>query len=205
MKRPHGFLVLAAVMGLASCAGASASIEQAGAGLEGIYRLESQTLNDATCDAEGASVLDGEAAGYLALYTNTALGEQFVQATACSGVDDCREKAGLSRAMGSYWTSFEMSFSEVDRSGALVGDEVSTGTASMSEEDPCHGTVSEHRLASESDSLRIEQRSTTIDAFPKEGGRCSTDAARAAAREASCSRLLVITAIRAEDLERRSQ
>ncbi len=191
---------LVAIGSLIACTATALSVEQAGAELEGIYRLQTHTRNDAGCDLEGESVLDAETAGYLALYTNEAMGEQFVQATACAGPDDCREKAGLSRAMGTYWTAFELVFSEPD-TGGLLGDEVSTGTASMSADDPCYGTVSEHRLEPTEGGIRIEQRATVIDEFPKDDRFCTTDAARAAARGAACSRLVVITAVRDGDLE----
>ena len=191
---------LVVIGSLIACTGAALSVEQTGAELEGIYRLQTHTRNDAGCDLEGESVLGDETAGYLALYTNEAMGKKVVQATACAGADDCREKAGLSRAMGSYWTAFELVFSEPG-AGGLLGDEVSTGTASMSADDPCYATVSEHRLQAVDGGIRIEQRSTVVDEFPKEDRFCTTAAARAAAREAACSRLVVITAVREGDLE----
>ena len=190
---------LVVIGSLIACTGAALSLEQTGAELEGIYRLQTHTRNDAGCELEGESVLDGEAAGYLALFTNEAMGEQYVQATACANADDCREKATLSRAMGTYWAAFEIVFSEADVDG-LLGDEVSTGSASMSADDPCYGTVAEHRLEAVEGAIRIEQRATVIDEFPKDGRFCTTDAARAAAREAACSRLVVITAVREADL-----
>ena len=203
LPRDLSFLAIAgtvAIGSLIACTGAALSVEQAGAELEGIYRLQTHTRNDAGCDLEGESVLDGEAAGFLALYTNEAMGQQFVQATACAGADDCREKAGLSRAMGTYWAAFDLVFSEPDAT-SLLGDEVSTGTASMSADDPCYGTVSEHRLEQTERGIRIEQRATVIDEFPKDDRFCKTEAARAAAGDSACSRLVVITAVRDGDLE----
>ena len=191
---------LLAIGSLVACTGAASSVEQTGAELEGIYRLRTHTSNDAGCDLEGDSVLDDETAGFLALYTNEVMGERVVQATACAGADDCREKAGLSRAMGSYWTAFELVFSG-PAGGGLLGDEVSTGTASMSADDPCYATVSEHRLEAVDGGIRIEQRSTFVDEFPKQDRFCTSEAARAAASAAACSQLLVITAVRYGDLE----
>ncbi len=191
---------LVAACAMVSCAGPAMSLDRAGGELEGIYKIDSHSSNDGDCGAEGASVLEGAAAGFLAIYANEAMGQQAVYATACGNEQDCREKVGLSRAMGSYWTAFEVTFVEVDSQGGLRGEEISTGTSSMSAEEPCHGTVSENGLERIEGGIRIEQRSTVLEEFGKQGGRCTSDAARAAASSAACNRLTVITATRVAEL-----
>lgn len=199
MRQVARIAVAALMLPLLGC-GQALTLEQAGASMQGVYRIETHTLNDAGCDEEGASVLSADA-GYLALFADEAMGEPIVRATGCTDPHDCRTKAGQSRAMQPYWAEFELVFTAVEGGASLSGEEISTGSASSSETDPCYGTVSQHELTNGEGGLRIEQRSTAIDEFPKEGRRCTGEGARAVARSARCNRLRVITAVREGDLD----
>ena len=168
--------------------------------IQGTYAVETWTLNEEGCAAEGGSMVDQLQEAYLVLATGEAMGQPFLEAVSCGDAADCAAKATAIPRKGSFVAWHTFSFTEAKSSSELYGEHVSTGFASSDSPDCREGELADRTLRLLDDGgIRIEERTKMAD-YPKdERGYCTTEGTRAAAKGEPCSRLQVITAKRVEE------
>lgn len=189
--------LLLALSPLVGCG--AASFEEVAPQFEGTYAVETWTLNEKGCDAEGPSIADQLQESYLVLARGEAMGQPYLEAVSCSDAADCATKAGAIARKGSFVAWYTFSFTAATSSTELYGEHVSTGFASSDTPDCREGELADRLLETGEDgSIRIEERTRVAD-YPKDSrGYCTTKGTKAAAQGKTCSHLLVTTAKRLE-------
>jgi hypothetical protein len=187
---------LLALVGLAVTActsnGSSApsEFEDAAAEVEGIYKVQAYTRNDASCAPGGESLLGGER--FAAVFSGEALGRPYLQILSCSSAADCRDRIAAMKSGGGFAVDFSFIVTGVGQNGALTGAGTSTG---FGDGEVCReAELSTTLLTLAGESLRLEQAITIAADYPAEDGTCSTTAAQQAAEGATCSAMEVLTA-----------
>jgi hypothetical protein len=161
--------------------------------VEGIYRVDSHTRNEAACSPGGDPVEDTQT--FAVAKRGDVLGIETLQILSCADVDDCRVKASTAFE-GPISFSFVLTGVDGD---ALTGFEATSGftTAGTTCEMP---ELSNLTLEMTGDTLQLEKRIQIGADYMSANGVCTTDQGRAAAEAAPCSELETLTATRLEDL-----
>jgi hypothetical protein len=163
------------------------------ASVEGIYRVDSHTRNEASCSPGGTAVDDTET---LAVAKRAdVFGVETLQILSCADLDDCRVKAS---PVFEGPISFSFMLTGVD-GDALTGFEATSGftTAGTTCEMP---ELSNLELEMNGDVLRLEKRTQIGADYTSANGVCTTDQGRASAEAAPCTELETLAATRLEDL-----
>jgi hypothetical protein len=149
-------------------------------GRQGIYAIESSTVNESGCDSEGPSRLDTMQAKFVFL-ANDDLGIDLVWLGFCLDAADCRKDH--SNIRNAAETLDGVGF--VNTGGAYTDDRVYGGSASGA---TCMNANSTTRILKMSDTGFVyENRNTPIAGLaPAADGSCKESAAQAAAATASC-------------------
>jgi hypothetical protein len=185
--------IRASVLGcllVAACGG------DGGSAFQGIYDVDTWTINDGTCDAEGPSVLETETQTMFYLKNESFLGIEFLNLKFCDDQNDCETLAGDPETIhlgrygfdqggdGGGWTSEWYSGFENDMTGL------------------CEGSYFVVKLTGEAGaSVRVEARETPAGGFPPgEDGFCDDEPGKAAAEGQPCTGFEVITASFVSDL-----
>ncbi len=172
-------------------AGCSPSdFEDTAAAIEGIYRVQSYTRNDSSCQPGGESLLGSDR--FAAVFTGEVFGRPFLDIVSCSSAADCRDKVAATKSGTGFVIDFSFTLTSVGPGGALTGAGVSTG---FGDGETCReAEMSTTLLTLVDESLRLEQALTIAADYPAEDGICSTTAAQQAAQGATCSAMEVLTA-----------
>ncbi len=191
---------LLAIVGLALTActssGGSSDFEDTAAGIEGIYRVQSHTRNDASCTPGGDSLLGDDR--FAAVFSGEVLGHPYLDIVSCASAADCRDKVAASKAGRGFTIDFSFTLTGVGQGGALTGASVTSG---FGDGDVCReAELSTTVLTIVDESLRLEQAIKIAADYPAEDGFCSTTAAQQAAEGATCSAMEVLTATFSEPL-----
>jgi hypothetical protein len=181
---------------LGACGGGS-KFDSIAQDMEGVYQVGGFTHNDAACSPGGSSQLGTDQ--FAIVTEQTVFGIKLVSAFSCSSTADCHDKK-TSLDSGDLFISSEWSFGADQASGdSLVGNGADTGFADGS---LCkQGSATTTTFALSGEALSISQEITIADDYPVDSqGFCSTDAARAAAANHSCSQFELLTATFVESL-----
>ena len=161
--------------------------------VEGIYRVDGHTRNEAACSPGGDPVEDTET--FAVAKRGDVFGIETLQILSCADLADCRVKASPAFA-GPISFSFMLTGVDGD---ALTGFEVTSGftTSDATCEMP---ELSNLTLVMTGDALQLEKRTQIGADYTSTNGACTTDQGRASAEAAPCSQLETLTATRLEDL-----
>jgi hypothetical protein len=167
--------------------------------VEGIYQVNSHTMNEQACSPDGATpVADTE--HFVVATVQDVFGTPVLQLASCASVAACRD---LAARMATDFVSFEYGFtlSRADGELALLGDGATTG---FRDGNVCRlGDISTTKLIRSADvptTLHIEKSITIADDYAAKDDVCDTNAAREAARGNACSQLETLTATFVEPL-----
>lgn len=159
--------------------------------LEGVYEIQTWSVNEVGCDTDGDSVLEERTDDHFYLKAENLFGQEFLNLVLCEGLETCLVTAaedtinlgfGLdSGSDGAGWTG----------SGYTLGGS-----------DTCSGEVRSNSLIETTGGqLRFEIRRTFVEDVPLDGeGFCDSDAAIAAAESQGCEGIEVTTAMQVSDL-----
>jgi hypothetical protein len=149
-------------------------------GRQGIYSIESSTLNESGCDSEGPSRLETMQPKFVFL-ANDDLGLDLVWLGFCLDAADCRKDRSNIRNPAE--TQDAVGF--VKTGGGYADESVYGGSASGG---TCTGANSTTRILKMSDTGFVyERRNTPITGLvPAADGACTESAAQAAVASASC-------------------
>jgi hypothetical protein len=145
---------------------------------EGIYELSRHTVNDASCDAEGASALETDAQRLLVVVTISLYGDSIGRMDTCDDLEQCREVADSLRR---YSRRTDPALAKSIRrellchptiEGALASEREST--VSVAEEGHCDFEQTEEVITRAPDgTLRIEARTRAWQQPIYSNGSCS--------------------------------
>lgn len=154
---------------------------------QGIYLLDDWTSNEASCDAEGPSILAQRSETALFVKEENIFGVEFVNVVLCTDVADCEAMLSEDTIFLGNGYAFE---SGSDGSGWTGRTVFASGF------DECTGSVHDHEMTSPADGVvRIETRRREAQPFPvDEDGFCATEDAEEAAEGQPCVSLEVVTA-----------
>jgi hypothetical protein len=177
------------MMGFALALHGSVGCGDDGSALQGIYTIDAWTENLAGCDAEGDSILEVQSDTALYLKEESFFGTEFLNGVLCDDVAQCAEQAAEDTIYLDRFTFEDGNDDDGYRAGYCSGfcdDE--TGL--------CEGDYVEDVLTAEGDGVvRFETRRTPVSGMFSDGdGFCDDELARAAAEDATCASLEVITA-----------
>jgi len=160
-----------------------------GSKLLGVYSLDTWTENDASCDAEGPSVLESSGSTHFFVKEVSFFGTTFLNAALCPDLADCQQRAAESDTIELGDSSYGFD-SGSDSAGWTGGGTIAGGSG-----DSCSGEVFDYVLTDEGEGMvRIRVETREVSGFPTDSdGFCDTDAAREAAAEQPCDRLEVLT------------
>ena len=163
--------------------------------LEGIYMISAWTENDASCDADGASILDAQTETVFYIKSEDFLGAEFVNVVLCPDLNDCATRAADDETIHIDRFSFEDGSDSSGWTGS--GYSLSSGGGQA-----CSGEVLEVALTSPADGqIRIEvQEKDVTDIGLDSDGFCDGDAAEAKAASQPCDRLEVLTGDFVQDI-----
>jgi hypothetical protein len=173
--------------------------EPLGAEFRGIYRVDSFTENNGSCEIEGSSVLS-QSTDHLVAFTGKVKDGNWVWLSTCADVDRCRAyyrayTRGEGTGLGNF---FFMQFDQ-DLGDHLEGSAVRTGVSGGTQCDDGQ-LITAVLSGSPGATVRIEAR-TVIVAHPTDAnGMCTAIDTRRAAEGKPCARLRVLTATRIESL-----
>ena len=170
-----------------------------GSEFRGVYRVDSFTENNGTCDTEGSSVLS-PGADHLVAFTGKATDGNWVWMSTCADVERCRAyHRAYTRGEGTGLGPFFFMQFDQDLGDHLEGIAVRTGVSggNLCED----GQLTTAALSGTPGStLRIEARTVIVSHPSDADGMCTAlDAQRAAAGK-PCARLRVLTATRIDSL-----
>jgi len=174
--------------------GASSGISSAAsAEFVGIYQTTGYSDNSASCDAPGASLLDGLQDKYFVVAAADEFGISTVSVVSCSGVADCQAKGSKVTDGGFYSSVYSFTLSSAVNATVLAGLYATTG---FGEGTMCTGrTYADHTLTLNSDhSLHLESRSKELADKPQQDGFCEVEPAKSQQEAATlpCSELTVL-------------
>jgi hypothetical protein len=173
---------LGLALALLGCGGSDDAITD----LEGVYTIDTHTLNLAGCDAEGDSVL-AQRSPNLFIKSENFLGEKFVNVNECESVAECSADASDDSTLHIGQWGFQ--------DGSDAAGWVSTSAFASKVGDECQATRFESKLVDEGGSVRIEERTSHATFAPGGGSdECPDDAALTASATAPCEQLEVVTA-----------
>ena len=160
--------------------------------LEGVYNIDTWTRNDASCDAEGGSILEDQTDHSIFVQQQEFLGQEFLAGVLCTDVADCQDKAAEDTLfLGAF------NFDKGSDSDGWTGGIVFAGGGGAD----CSGGVTDIVMTSSGDSIRIESRTRQSVPFPPgPDGFCDSEDAKDAAEGQPCTELEVVTATFADDL-----
>jgi hypothetical protein len=154
--------------------------------LEGIYEVQSWTLNEAGCEAEGASVLADQNETFFYLKTESFFGQEFVNLVFCASAEECSSLASDDSTI-----NLGFGFEEGSDSSGWRGQGYTLGGS-----DTCSGEVRNNELTEvEEGSLRFRVERSFVEDVPLDGeGFCDEDAAIRQAESKGCESLEVVGA-----------
>lgn len=184
-RMPFAVLLLLAVAG---CGDDEAEDKGLKSGLEGIYAIQTWTINSMGCDAEGQSVLETEPRKKLAVQVQT-FGNEYLLTVPCSDAADCAEVLGS----GPFAVLFGgAAFIEGSDSAGWTG----TSTSWIFSDGRCVGQVLEHQLTGKAkETVRLETRGSSVDIPADSEAACDGEKVEAAAASQPCAGLQVITGV----------
>jgi len=193
--------VVGLIVGIAGCGGTSdsAALDRWSAQVEGVYRIDAWTRNQAACDAEGASILNG-AGDYMAVFSASDVFGDSIQAVECAHPADCHADVAAARAQLPWSSTFSYRFQTAGDT-TLKGVQVSTGYA-----DSVSGTCSNAFMTNlvltrpADGQVQVEGRTVTVDHPADAAGVCWTSDTQKAAAGKPCNQLEVVKATRIEAL-----
>ncbi len=161
---------------------------------EGIYTVTTWTENDASCDAEGASVLADKNQTIFYIKRENFFGTKFLNVKFCADVSECEALAGDDGTINIGSFSFESGDDSGWSGGFYAG--------SAGQDGVCTGSWDMASLTGDpAVSIRIETTSTPAGGFPPESdGFCDDKRGEDAAQGQPCAALEVVTATRVGDL-----
>ncbi|CAN5922861.1 hypothetical protein BH11MYX3_BH11MYX3_39310 [soil metagenome] len=163
--------------------------------VEGIYRVDSHLLNEASCSPGGAKVNDTDAFAFAK--RSEVFGHELLQIYSCKSLADCRQKAAQKQLSGAI--DFGFTLSDVDGE-ALTGTQATTGFTSGGGETCTRPELSSIVLDLEGDALHLTKSTRIGKDYRAEDGFCTTDKGRAATEDAPCSQMETLTATMLEAL-----
>ena len=187
------FLALAVAVTTLSCGEDEPSaFEKAVADLEGIYTVDSRTVNSAACTEGDESALTEDGDGYFFAKASSFFGIKLLSLTSCADPADCREKIEASSEFSFFTIDFSYTVHDVDSDGNLYGEGATTGSSGS---ETCeNGKISHTTLVKSGSKITVTQKITKADPHPVDAeGYCTTDGAIAAAEGNSCSEMEVLT------------
>jgi hypothetical protein len=156
---------------------------------EGIYEVDTWTLNDTACGAEGPSVLATQSQTTFYLKLENFLGAKFLNMNFCDDTAECEMLAADEGTIHLGMYGFEGS------DGGGWASEWFSGFPDMNE--VCQGEYVEAALAGTDQGIRVDVRSTAAGGFaPDADGFCDDEAGKQAAEGQPCTQLEVIAASR---------
>ena len=174
--------VSAALFGVGCSSGDSGSgsglSDSASAGFVGIYQTTAYTENTASCDAAGASLLEGLQDKYFLVASADEFGIHTVVVVSCNGVSDCQTKRAAVMSDGIYLSSFSFTLTGATNASTLTGFEATTGFDNGT---VCtERTYADHTLSLNADhSLHLESRTKNLADKPKQDGFCEVEPTQA--------------------------
>ena len=93
---------------------------------DGIYAIDSHTLNETGCGSEGDDQLAAGGDAYFVVVTVTGMID-YTQALSCPDVATCRDRANTMRSGGGAGSSWGITLSGQDATGHPTGHSVGTG------------------------------------------------------------------------------
>jgi hypothetical protein len=188
------------IVGAALACGAACGGEGGGgispdvlAGFEGVYQLDAATENPSACDLEGPSVLDTITQKQFVAIQMKALTVNGLQLVSCADDAGCASTATMVRAGGGWGAEWGSFLSSSLGSDQLGGFSASSGFLQGS---TCVSrTYNDLTLTRQSDTLRLETRTTALADVPADNGTCWADPTKERAEAAAlpCSSLRVLT------------
>ena len=163
---------------------------------QGIYQIDSHTLNSSACDVEGTPVAGSQPLLVLFPYFVVSLGS-FATANPCADATACRDRAANPAAtaivVADIAAQFAPLFFQVTADG-LTGSVIETCCTGASGQTNCgEAGGEEDKLVKDGSTIRIEIREWDWTGTVAQAGMCqATKAARALA--GTCSNLRVVNA-----------
>jgi hypothetical protein len=169
--------------------------------MSGVYELTHFTENEAGCDAEGQSVLDGITDHHFLVTPAMVLADRVLMLVSCDGIEDCRQKRNAIENRQAFGVDYNFILtSEIDATH-VAGFEASTGTGRVA--GMCTERVySDHRLTQVTGSLlRLESRSKLLADRSQTDGSCSVIPAESKSEAAGlpCGKLRVLEGTKVAD------
>lgn len=168
---------------------------------EGVYELDDRTLNDASCDADGPTILDTTAERMFVLVGDEVFGQRTLMMVSCADEAACRGKVEAVRNRMSFSSQYGVTLSHEPTKGEFAGSTSSTGFQS---DGKCTGrTWVDHLLTRTEERVRLESRAKALpDKPPDEEGFCVTKPSEDSveAESAPCTSLEVFTGQRIAEL-----
>ncbi|HEX9620026.1 MAG TPA: hypothetical protein VF989_07830 [Polyangiaceae bacterium] len=172
--------------------------EQAFESFLGIYAIGEYTVNDAACDAEGASAFSTLAETYLVSHRDEFLGVPFLLFFSCSDAADCRDKVATFADGQGVASERSYTLSSAESGHHLTGSREISG---FGDGELCRdGGVEALDLVRDGLGIVIELHGRYADFSPDEAGICWSDRGAAAAEGAPCTRFEVLRATFSEAL-----
>ena len=165
-----------------------------GSAYEGVYSVTTWTENDASCAAEGASVLENKTETFFYIKLENFLGTKFLNVKFCDDVGDCQTIAGDDGTINIGTFSFE--------SGNDDGWSAGYYSGFAGQDNVCDGNWVDTTLSGDAaTSIRLAVRRTPAGGFqPDNDGFCEDKDGEQAAEGQPCGELEVVTATRVGDL-----
>jgi hypothetical protein len=154
----------------------------------GIYRIDSYTWNQASCDAEGDAV--SGARPYMVIFTVRFPGlDPDAEADSCSDPATCQDRAVNQPVMAMGSKDFTADFQQISADHtSLLGHSI------MTDFDGSMAAVADNLLVRIGSGIRLEMRSREELPCVKSAGKCDPTATIAAAAAVPCTELRVVTA-----------
>lgn len=152
-------------VGFCACGGGDES------DFEGVYQVTKHTLNDASCDAEGPEVTDGEA--YFKLETGDLMGFPILQYFPCTSATECEGFADF------FFTK-------------MHGDWIMQVTSSYEMNNECHLEENSGSLSGTELGVGIEVKTSQAVVTPSGGEECDPDLVDTYQEQMQCNEYEVI-------------
>jgi len=192
----RGWIGVATLCGAAACAACGSSdggiSSEILADFEGVYQLDSASENPTGCDAEGPSNLDTIAQRQFVAIRLKMLTVSGLQLISCADDAGCASTATMVKSGGGWAAAWSWFLSESTATDQLGGLSASSGFAQSG---VCTGrSYTALTLTRQSDTLRLEARTTDLADLPADNGVCWADPAKERSEAAGrpCSSLRVL-------------
>ena len=155
---------------------------------EGMFTIQSYSINDSGCDTEGVDSLEALGHQFMFFLSGTFFGQDYVSAYSCEDEEACSEMQQAIENQEMFMLGLGYTFTNEGDSGGLTGISQSTGMTTSEGlcEAPKRSDISLNYM--EDGSILIEELIVIGDTYPvDDDGYCNTDDAAVACENKECS------------------